>query len=215
MHKWKLQSAFLIRCTTSVGFPAPSCQMGIRVPWFGKLSKGDRARLSPGTWVGDPYSVKHRACTASSSPALGPGQVTEGSLELWAFFRQMCWEAAESSDKVENHWKPIGIWLWAGDPSGSTFVLQTNVCHGKNGRHFGFRQTVFKFWTYHKPNELSQDIWLRTHFSHLENGYNGKCFAGIEGLMYRVHAIGQGFYILATITFTWTQTVFPWFLRSF
>lgn len=42
---------------------------------------------------------------------------------------------------------------------------------------------------------------VRTHFSRLENGHNGKCFAGIEGLMHRVHGIGQGFYILATITF--------------
>ena len=53
----------------------------------------------------------------------------------------MGWAAAESSDKVENRWKPIGIWLGAGDPSGSTFVFQTDGCHGKNDRHFGFRQT--------------------------------------------------------------------------
>lgn len=48
-----------------------------------------------------------------------------------------------------------------------------------------------------------------THFSHLENRYNGTCFAGIKGLMYRVHGIGRGLYILATVTFTRTQTVFP------
>lgn len=56
----------------------------------------------------------------------------------------MCWAAAESSDKVENHWKPIGIWLWAGDPSGSV-VARMALCHGKNGRLFGFFKQCSNF----------------------------------------------------------------------